>query len=319
MTARKHHYVPQCYLKGFVKDRNTPKLFVVDAKERRTFDTSPANVAAERDFHKIDVEGQEPDALENAFSRFESELSPAIERIIASRSIKNDEDRILLFNLIGLMATKNPRLRENFRDAHERTANIIMDLVTSTPQMYEYYVKRAKRDGFINKDSDVDYATMREFIEKNDDKLETGTMMHLQMELDVFDEILPMIFRRKWILFKAPQNTTGFVTSDHPMCLMWSDPPTRGGGYPPGLALRRTQLVFPISKELLIIGAFEAEDGEIDADDFLIAQINGRIILHATRQIYARDSEFLYRMQHNPGIMRGSELLKDQCFTPWSP
>jgi hypothetical protein len=57
MTARKHHYVPQCYLKGFTRHRDDPKLFVIDAKERRCFRTSPANVAAERDFHKIDAEG----------------------------------------------------------------------------------------------------------------------------------------------------------------------------------------------------------------------------------------------------------------------
>jgi hypothetical protein len=55
MTARQHHYVPQCYLKGFVKDRKKPKLFVVDCKERRSFSTSPDNVAAERDFHRIDA------------------------------------------------------------------------------------------------------------------------------------------------------------------------------------------------------------------------------------------------------------------------
>jgi hypothetical protein len=83
------------------------------------------------------------------------------------------------------------------------------------------------------------------------------------------------------------------------MCLMGSDPAERGGFYPPGLGLLRTQLLFPVSNELVIIGAFEIDNAEIDADDLLIAQINGSIILHSTRQIYARDSDFLYKMQHN--------------------
>lgn len=168
MTARQHHYVPQCYLKGFVKHREKPKLFVIDAKERRPFRTTPANVAVERDFHRIDVEGFPADALENAFSRFESELSQALERIIAARSIRDDNDRAYLFNLIGLMATKNPRLRETMRAAQEQTAKIIMDLATSTPQRWAAHIKRAKEDGFIEKDADEDYRKMREFVEKGE-------------------------------------------------------------------------------------------------------------------------------------------------------
>jgi hypothetical protein len=39
-------------------------------------------------------------------------VSQALERIIASRSIKDQIDRVLLFNLMALMAIKNPRHRE---------------------------------------------------------------------------------------------------------------------------------------------------------------------------------------------------------------
>jgi hypothetical protein len=74
MVARQHHYVSQCYLNGFAADRSKPKLFVVDAKEMRSFETNPKNIAAERDFHAIDIDGVARDAFENDFSKFESEL-----------------------------------------------------------------------------------------------------------------------------------------------------------------------------------------------------------------------------------------------------
>ena len=134
MTARQHHYVPQCYLKGFVRDRDKPKLFVVDLKERRTFTTNPKNVAGERDFHAVDVEGLPPDAFENGMSGFETELDNSLRRIVAARSIKNENNRTYVFNLIGLMGTKSPSLRENFRIAHQHTVKVIMDLATSTPE-----------------------------------------------------------------------------------------------------------------------------------------------------------------------------------------
>src|ERR1700680_888417 len=98
MTARRHHYVPQCYLKGFVRDRNKPKLFLIDAKEKRSFPTAPVNVAVGRDFHRIEIDGYEPDALEKSFSEFEGGVSRALDRIIAARSIGHDDDRAYLLN-----------------------------------------------------------------------------------------------------------------------------------------------------------------------------------------------------------------------------
>ena len=52
---------------------------------------------------------------------------------------------------------------------------------------------------------------------------------------------------------------------------------------------------------------------ERDAPAWLIAQFNATIALHADRQIYARDSDFMYRMAHNERIMRGDEFLADQA------
>lgn len=85
MTARNHHFVPQCYLKGFARHRNKPKVRVIDLRQRKTFETNPKNIAAERDFNRVEIAGHPPDAIEAAFSRFESQLAPALDRIIAAR------------------------------------------------------------------------------------------------------------------------------------------------------------------------------------------------------------------------------------------
>ncbi|MGH9677775.1 MAG: hypothetical protein ACRD36_11790, partial [Candidatus Acidiferrum sp.] len=98
--------------------------------------------------------------------------------------------------------------------------------------------------------------------------------------------------------------------------IMWSNPEARDGTRPPGIGLLKTQLLFPISNELAIIGAFELDDGdEADADEQLVAQINGSIVLHAMKQVYSRDSNFTYMMKHHTEIMRGVDLLNDQCFS----
>jgi hypothetical protein len=64
---------------------------------------------------------------------------------------------------------------------------------------------------------------------------------------------------------------------------MWSDPAQRDKFHGPGFGLRRTQIIFPISNELAVIGAFEAREEEREAPDWLIAQINGTVAVYADR------------------------------------
>jgi hypothetical protein len=313
VTARRHHYVPQCYLKGFVFDRDKPLLFVIDGKEQRTFRTAPANVAAERDFHRIEVDGYQPDALENAFAGFETEVSQALDRIKETRSIRNIEDRAYLLNLIALIGIKNPHHRESWRSAQEQLWKRVLDLATAIPERWASEIRRAKAAGEIPLDADEDYQQMREFVEADQYRIAVSTGHHLQMEMKAFEVVLPYLFHRKWVLFRAPTAATGFVTSDHPVCLMWSDPEQRGRFHPPGHGLQRTQLLFPISNELAVMGAFEADEEERHAPDWLIARFNATVTLYADRQIYARDSDFIYRMAHNQRVMRGDEFLADQA------
>jgi hypothetical protein len=70
--ARNHHWVPQCYLKGFSKGwSKNSQLHVVDAVAQRQFMTLPRNVASAQDFNRIDIEGVAPDHIETSLAKFE--------------------------------------------------------------------------------------------------------------------------------------------------------------------------------------------------------------------------------------------------------
>jgi uncharacterized protein DUF4238 len=252
MTAKRHHYIPQCYLKGFADNPNKPRLHVTDLAERRTFITKPGNIGAAQHFHGINVYGLPPDALENSLAGFESELAPALERIIAQRSITDENDRSYLLNLMCLIAVKNPRHRSNFGRFHEQILKRTMELATATPELFASQIRRAKADGFIEPDAHIDYERMRKFIDGDQYRIVTMTDYHLGLELKAFDNVLPYFFQRRWMLLRAPTGRTGFITSDHPVCLMWSEPAQRKRFHSPGHVLRRTQIVFPISNELAV-------------------------------------------------------------------
>ncbi len=306
MTARRHHYIPQCYLKGFAKARDRPQLFVVDAKERRSFYTWIGNIAVELDFHRIDAPGQPLDALESKIAEFESELGPALERVIAARSIGDQADRSQLFMLMGLLCLKNPRRRESINQVVQKMAKIFLGMKAATPEGWQAEIERAKAEGHMDKDADGE--AIRKFILNDEFRFALTTPAHLQMEFGGLEKILPYIFGRKWVFCKAAPSAIGFVTSDCPVCVMWQDPKEQA---PAGLGLMGTQIVFPISNDLAMIGTFELDDGEMDADEDFVSKVNGNIILHSNRQVYARSGDFLYQLQHNATVRRGTDLLSD--------
>jgi hypothetical protein len=314
MTARIHHYVPQCYLRGFA-NAATSRLYVVDGAARRIFETTPRNVAAERDFNRIDAEGFALDALEADVAGFEGELASALERIIKKRSFKDPDDRLVILNFIALLAIRNPRHRATFSGFEDGMLKMMAELMVATPERWASQVKQGKEAGIFSDDMDLDYETMKAFVGKGDYRFVTPRMRHIQMELSNFDAVLPYICERKWSLLKARSGTRGFITSDHPVCLMWADPKKRMGFHGPGLGMTGTNLLFPLSSDLALFGRFEGEESERDVDDFVIAGFNTVVITYAERQAYARDDGFLYTRQIHEAPRRGTDLLSDPLFS----
>jgi hypothetical protein len=107
--ARNHHFVPQYYLKGFARPRSKDgKLIVFDLKERKSFVTRPRNVAARRDYNRVEIDGQDPNIVEDQLGILEANADRAFRRIIATRSIDNRDDFSFVLTLIARIALSNP-------------------------------------------------------------------------------------------------------------------------------------------------------------------------------------------------------------------
>jgi hypothetical protein len=70
--------------------------------------------------------------------------------------------------------------------------------------------------------------------------------------------------------------------------------------------------LFTLSSEVAICGGFELANETFELDEEDVAKVNGRIILNANRQVYARDDTFEYALRHNTGKERGSDLQNDE-------
>ncbi len=308
-AARHHHFLPQCYLRGFVPDRASPKLFVVDAQVGRAFTASPRNVAQERDFHTVDVDGMDPDALEKAFAQIESDIAPVLERIARERRVSPGADLDLILNLMALVSLKNPGRREAMRQSTEEVGKQMMRLALASEERWNEQVRQMKAAGAMAADEPADYAGMKAFFESGDYKINLATEAHLGMELRAVDLMIRMLAKRNWSVLRAPAESSGFITCDRPVGLGWSDGHT--GFYPPGFAATETTVTFPVCQQVTLLGRFEPVPALVDLSADQVATLNSVIISGAGRQIFARDDAFRYQSVFTGEFRSGRDLLDE--------
>jgi hypothetical protein len=317
VTARRHHFVPQFYLKGFTVERKKKRqITVFDAKERKVFTTAIDNVAHDRDFNRVEIDGLAPDAFENALAGFETEISAALNQIITTQSIAAEADRIALINLICALALRNPRLRETIREFHERVAKKMLSVMLATPERWAAQVKKTREAGYLQdvpQVAELSYEQMKKFAREANFTISLAREHHIKLELETFNKMLPILLERKWLLLRAPHDSGGFITSDHPVVLTWSDPAMRSGRAP-GFGLTGTEVFFPVSTRLAVVGAFELQPATIDIHPNAVASLNGAQVAYAQRQVYARDSNFTYVLESNELPRKASKLIGDKRF-----
>ena len=144
--ARRHHFLPQGYLAGFTDtDRKDGTLHVIDLKSRRSFPTSPLNVAVARDFKRIDIEGHPPDIIESALSPIENSAITAIRRISELEKFPNDADYNHILNLLSLIIAQNPKSRRALNAYRTQSAETKLEWLVSRT-----YAKAMRTDGFLS-------------------------------------------------------------------------------------------------------------------------------------------------------------------------
>jgi len=78
---RKHHYLPQFYLRGFSANRRS--IFQIEKQGGRAYLSSIRDTAAIRDYHELDTEeAKDPTVIEKRLAQVEAQLAEALARAI---------------------------------------------------------------------------------------------------------------------------------------------------------------------------------------------------------------------------------------------
>ncbi|WP_109127141.1 DUF4238 domain-containing protein [Dyella sp. C11] len=309
--SRGHHYLSQCYLKGFTADgARTSRLAVIDGKERKAFRTVPENVAKVRDFNRLNAEGFDPNALEQKLSELESKVAEAIAELERGAPFQ-DERREVVLSLAAIFAIRNPHKREVWRQNMANLMDRVMDTALHSKEMWQRQIDAAREDG-QRVDDGVTYEQMKDFHERKEYRIELSNDRHIEMEFVGLDAVLPYFLSRGWSLFRNSDDDAPFITSETPVTVMWTD--GGEGRFPLGYALRGTSVCFPVSRNLYLIGRFDDSDTDQQVDDIFVAFANESTIAHAQGRLFAPSYDFRFTTHENK-ILDGRSLLASLSIT----
>lgn len=205
------------------------------------------------------------------------------------------EDKNTILNLIAILAIRSPEMRERTRGFQAELVHKMMSLSLETEERWQEQIEQMRNDGH-EVDDDVSYESIKAFHESKEYKIELAREWHIHLEFAGIDAILPCLFGRKWMLIRPIASAGPLITSDRPVLLSWNDPDSIPPLFrnSPGYALTGTNVYFPLSQSLAIIGEFEREECIIDADDQLVAHLNSLMLQTTYAQLYTPKLSFKF-------------------------
>jgi hypothetical protein len=302
-----HHFVPQFYLRGFSElPGRQARVFTFDNKTKKSFTTLVRNVASRRYFNRIDVDGVDPNIVENMNSKVESEMANDLSDVIKEKRFPTERHFENLINLMASVSVRNPRLRNNISEFHEGILQKMMNLIVSSEGSWKNVINNVRTEG-IPINEDITFEDIKNFVESKDYNIIIKQNYLIGLELQMVDPVFKTMINRNWC-FVESSDDNAFITSDDPVVLSWSDDKDRGF-YSPGHGLSETMVFFSLSPKLAIMGTFEEIPDNISYDSWQTTCANTHIARYSGSQIYARDSKFLINLKNITNVM-GSDLSR---------
>lgn len=209
-TSRRHHFVPQGYLKGFAQQGKRIYVIPLD-KSRRRFSASVKDVALETDFYTL----REPaiferiDEAERQLSSLESLAIPLIRRIEKGHWRLSRSERVDLSRYIALQATRGPRPREQ----HEGFLNALEDRKDTfeSPEAVKAFADAYPEMNYPDFDAQVVWDNLRD---PDHDFKSNLRLQHIQNTFGGAEREIPYIASRQWRFIYF--NGAPLITSDSP-------------------------------------------------------------------------------------------------------
>ncbi|ELK0554614.1 DUF4238 domain-containing protein [Escherichia coli] len=307
-VARHHHFLSQCYLKGFTSNGGKKsKLTVIDLKERKTFESNTRNVGGVRDFNRLELDGVDPNYLESSLAEFEGSVATHLRKLEEGGEFSGETKDVIL-EFISLLAIRTPAQREHLSSPLKQIAKFIMKSSVSSAERWDDCKLAYEKEMGESLPYDLAYEKIKNFVDGDNFEINVIREFMIYMEMKCVPVITKLLHQRNWSLMTISDGQGSFITSDNPVCLMWTNPELARGPYSPGFGVKDTLVLFPVSKNLLLAGEFDGHEGVFSCNEEQAAVFNTSVIRHTAERIFSSNDNFKF-LDSSKKMKQGKSLV----------
>ena len=283
--GKRHHYVPQCYLKNFTFDESK-KLLYAYSRRGEIIKTNIRDIAVKKHLYTF-IEKRtkrKTNIIEKFFSEIERMACPILKRIVNKKNIKvNKKEKGILSLFVSLLATRTPAFDSWQRGIEMEVTKKVMQKIAENPTALKSHFKKAG----IKVKNDKEFEEMRELILEMDNHFQTelkgGKSYFFKRSMKLaFQPLASIFFYKKWHLL-VNQTSRVFVTSDNPVAIQKSKgvPWQFNSGFAGGV------IILSLSPHLcLLLRNTSLKEEIINVNRSQVERINHSIMLFSQNFIY---------------------------------
>lgn len=247
-NSRKHHFVQRAHLAMFADDS---EQVVVLSKDGRRFRTSISNIFAQRDLYSFENNGAISTIFEDAISVLEDGVFPVLKKICNRLSIQ-DEDQELIAAYMACSLLRNPGFQNHVHEFYKMQLRGRVDLLEKLGRLPAY-------------PKEFGGSTLTELIDSGKIEIEINNSKYLDIFKKCFADLINVLMTFQYSIVHVPNGN--LIIGDHP--LTFFHPGQEFFEIGPPLGGASCELMFPLSKEVILIGQWRK--AIIDFDPSLVA------------------------------------------------
>lgn len=286
---KRHHYLPQSYLKEFSND---DVVWLFDRKKEEIRAQKIIDTAVISNFYSIEKpDGTKDLQIEKQLAKIDA-LIPNLIKSLRSRSILSEKERGEICFIAALFLSRTPDFRE---ESNEMESALIKKIAQGMYQNLESVEKSMRElEKKTSKPLNVTPEKLHEVMSKGQFSVKINQNRGIERMVDFVSSISNTLTRLNMLILHAPRKS-GFLTSDRPFVIL---PPqdTRyiaaWGGV--GILTPGAQKYLALSSDMtLVFGDLGTEFNHLDLIRDRVKTVNAVIGNMASRFLIGRDQALI--------------------------
>ncbi|QEE47338.1 DUF4238 domain-containing protein [Rhizobium sp. WL3] len=214
--TKRHHYVPEFYLRHFLDERDQVWIYDKRAEdiEASIRFSDPSNVGLQGNIYSVRKEdGTYDDRIDEWLQGVENKAAPIHRKLISGLMVDGQEKADYAVFLSSL-ATRTPAILNRVAELHGAYIQSRTDKILADEQRFRQEIQNFKESPFCADPNNVDVDAIAHFLKNRRYKLRINQRAGL-MAFQVTDKLTDKFFEMTWSLYES--QSSRFITSDNPL------------------------------------------------------------------------------------------------------